>query len=85
VTEPAPRTEELVAVPTRLSTVTVPASAEGTAAFLRDLADRIEAARGVDVLIGLWNTGFGGPTEACFQTVTENIADPRHTPSKDAS
>jgi hypothetical protein len=50
---------------------TVDAGEAETAAFLRQLADRIEAGEGSEVLIGLWNTGFAGPLEFCFQVVTE--------------
>lgn len=54
---------------TELETWTVPADARSTARFLRTLADSIEAHEGDRTLIGLWNTGFGGPEEFCFQVV----------------
>jgi hypothetical protein len=56
----------------RIEDCVVEAGPEGTAEFLRRLADDIEAARGEDVLIGIWNTGFGGPRKFCFQVVLTN-------------
>ena len=63
-----------VTTTTRLEQVTVPACARSTAVFLRELADRIEAREGDDILIGLWSTGFGGPDEFCFQVVLSEDA-----------
>jgi hypothetical protein len=58
-------------LPVTMFTEAVSADPEAVASFLHRLANRIEAAEGAEVLIGLWSTGFGDPDEACFQVVLD--------------
>ena len=53
----------------------VEAGPSETATFLRQLANRIEAGEGTEVLIGMWNTGHGESWEWTFQVVIDTASD----------
>jgi hypothetical protein len=60
---------------TQTETITVPATPEGVASALRDIAGAIEA---LDLcLIGLWSTGFGEPWEAVIQVTFDGSGYPK--------
>lgn len=58
-----------------VETYTVEAGPAETATFLRQLANRIEAGEGTEVLMGMWNTGHGEDWEWTFQVVIEAASE----------
>lgn len=63
-------------IETQTETITVPATPEGVASALRDIAGAIEDH---DLcLIGLWSTGFGEPHEAVIQVTFDSSGYPQH-------